>query len=250
MISLKDKVALITGGSRGIGAATAILLAEAGADIAINYLNSEANARHVVDRIQALGRKSAAIRADVSNDAQAKELVQSVILKFGRLDILVNNAGIWTRAPIGLTDKSVWDATYLTNVQSYLSVTNAAVPHLMKSRGRIINITSTAGQRGEAFHSHYAASKGAITAFTKSIAVELGPQGVLVNNVAPGWVDNDLNREVFSDAGFKKTVIESIPIRRIASSEDVAGAVLFLASDLSRHITGSTISVNGGAVLV
>lgn len=250
MISLKDKVALITGGSRGIGAATAILLAEAGADIAINYLNSEANARRVVDRIQALGRKSAAIRADVSNDAQAKELVQSVILKFGRLDILVNNAGIWTRAPIGLTDKSVWDATYLTNVQSYLSVTNAAVPHLMKSRGRIINITSTAGQRGEAFHSHYAASKGAITAFTKSIAVELGPQGVLVNNVAPGWVDNDLNREVFSDAGFKKTVIESIPIRRIASSEDVAGAVLFLASDLSRHITGSTISVNGGAVLV
>lgn len=250
MISLKDKVALITGGSRGIGAATAILLAEAGADIAINYLNSEANARRVVDRIQALGRKSAAIRADVSNDAQAKELVQSVILKFGRLDILVNNAGIWTRAPIGLTDKSVWDATYLTNVQSYLSVTNAAVPHLMKSRGRIINITSTAGQRGEAFHSHYAASKGAITAFTKSIAVELGPQGILVNNVAPGWVDNDLNREVFSDAGFKKTVIESIPIRRIASSEDVAGAVLFLASDLSRHITGSTISVNGGAVLV
>ncbi|HMW33069.1 3-oxoacyl-ACP reductase FabG [bacterium] len=250
MISLKDKVALITGGSRGIGAATAILLAEAGADIAINYLNSEANARRVVDRIQALGRKSAAIRADVSDDAQAKELVQSVILKFGRLDILVNNAGIWTRAPIGLTDKSVWDATYLTNVQSYLSVTNAAVPHLMKSRGRIINITSTAGQRGEAFHSHYAASKGAITAFTKSIAVELGPQGILVNNVAPGWVDNDLNREVFSDAGFKKTVIESIPIRRIASSEDVAGAVLFLASDLSRHITGSTISVNGGAVLV
>lgn len=249
MITLKGKAALVTGGSRGIGAATALLLAEAGADVAVNYFNSATDANQVVDRIRALGRKSVAIRADVSDDVQAQELVRTVVQHFDRLDILVNNAGIWTRAPIGLSDKSVWDATYRTNVQSYLSVTNAAVPYLMKSRGRIINITSTAGQRGEAFHSHYAASKGAITAFTKSIAVELGPQGVLVNNVAPGWVDNDLNREVFANADFKKNVIESIPIRRIASSEDVAGAVLFLASDLSRHITGSTISVNGGAVL-
>jgi 3-oxoacyl-[acyl-carrier protein] reductase len=143
------------------------------------------------------------------------------------------------------------DDTLEINLKGVFNVCNSAVPHLKKNAGgRIINISSTAGQRGEAFHSHYAASKGGILALTKSLAVELAPYNILVNAVAPGWVDTDMNTDVFADEKFHKAVLESIPLKRIATAEDVAGAVLFLASDLSRHITGATINVNGGSVLI
>ena len=144
----------------------------------------------------------------------------------------------------------MWDETIDINLKGVFNVCNAVVPLLKKNGGgRIINISSTAGQRGEAFHAHYAASKGGILAFTKSLSTELAPYKILVNAVAPGWVDTELNEEVFADDDFREKVISTIPLRRIASAEDVAGAVLFLASNLANHVTGATINVNGGSVL-
>jgi len=251
MISLRNKVAVITGGSRGIGAATAKLLARAGADIVINYLENEKEACSVANEIQSTGQRVVLHRGNVGERNTAKNLISLALQRFDRLDILVNNAGIWTHGAIGQMSEDVWDQTMEVNLRSLFNVTDAAIPALKKSAsGRIINISSTAGQRGESFHAHYAASKGGVLAFTKSIAVELAPHRILVNSVAPGWVDTDMNAEVFADSEFKNRAIEGIPLRKIATAEDVAGSVLFLASDFASHITGSTINVNGGSVLI
>lgn len=151
---------------------------------------------------------------------------------------------------IGATTEEVWDETIDVNLKGVFNIVNAVVPLLKKNGGAsIINISSTAGQRGEAFHSHYAASKGGILAFTKSLAVELAPFKIRVNSVAPGWVDTEMNDEVFADREFLDKVISAIPLKRLATAEDVAGSVLFLASDLASHVTGATINVNGGSVL-
>jgi 3-oxoacyl-[acyl-carrier protein] reductase len=251
MISLKDKVSIITGGSRGIGAATAILFAQAGSDIVLNYVENGSKAKEVTDSISRVGRKFIVHKGNVGKRRVADELVNKAISEFGRIDVVVNNAGIWTYSEIGAMSEGHLDETLEINLKSVFNVCNSVVPHLEKNGGgRIINISSTAGQRGEAFHSHYAASKGGILALTKSLAVELAPYNILVNAVAPGWVDTDMNTEVFADEKFRQAVLESIPLKRIATAEDVAGAVLFLASDLSRHITGATINVNGGSVLI
>jgi 3-oxoacyl-[acyl-carrier protein] reductase len=251
MISLENKVSIITGGSRGIGAATAILLAKAGSDIVLNYADNSAKAAEVAKCIRSLHRKVILHRGNVGKGRVAKELVDKAIREFGKVDIVVNNAGIWTHGEIGSLSESRWDRTLETNLKGVFNVCNAVVPFLKKNGGaRIINISSTAGQRGEPFHSHYAASKGGVLALTKSLAVELAPHNILVNAVAPGWVDTEMNTEVFADEKFRQAVLESIPLKRIATAEDVAGAVLFLASDLSRHITGATINVNGGSVLI
>ncbi len=171
--------------------------------------------------------------------------------EFGRLDIVVNNAGIWTYGEIGRLDEETWDETIEVNLKGTFNLCNAAVPVFRANGGgHIINIASTAGQRGESFHSHYAASKGGVLAFTKSLAAELAPWNILVNAVAPGWVDTEMNAEVFSNPLVRRQIVESIPLKRVASADDVAGVVLFLASDLARHITGATINVNGGSVLV
>jgi 3-oxoacyl-[acyl-carrier protein] reductase len=251
MISLKNKVSIITGGSRGIGAATVILFARAGSNIVLNYVDNGAKAKEVTDSIRHAHRKFIVHRGNVGRRRVAQELVNKAISEFGRIDVVVNNAGIWTYGAIGSMSERHLDETLEINLKGVFNVCNSAVPHLKKNEGgRIINISSTAGQRGEAFHSHYAASKGGILALTKSLAVELAPYNILVNAVAPGWVDTDMNTEVFADRKFRQAVLESIPLRRIATPEDVAGAVLFLASDLSRHITGATINVNGGSVLI
>ncbi|MBI3005398.1 MAG: SDR family oxidoreductase, partial [Ignavibacteriales bacterium] len=172
------------------------------------------------------------------------------LVEFGKIDIVVNNAGIWTYGEIGNMDDNLWNQTMDVNLKGIFNVCNAVVPHMKRNNGgRIINIASTAGQRGEANHSHYAASKGGILAFTKSIAAELAPFGILANAVAPGWVDTEMNDGVFADTEFKTQVVDAIPLKRIATAQDVAGAVLFLASDLASHITGTTINVNGGSVL-
>jgi 3-oxoacyl-[acyl-carrier protein] reductase len=250
MISLQDKVSIITGASRGIGAATAVLFAKAGSDIVLNYVDNGAKAKEVAECIKGLHRRFVVYQGNVGKRNVAKELVARAISEFGRIDVVVNNAGIWTYGEIGSMNENHWDETMEINLKGVFNICNEVVPFLKKNGGgRIINISSTAGQRGEAFHSHYAASKGGILAFTKSLAVELAPYNILVNAVAPGWVDTDMNAEVFSDEKFHQAVIDSIPLRRIATAEDVAGAVLFLASDLSRHITGATINVNGGSVL-
>lgn len=250
MISLKSKVSLITGASRGIGKATALLLARAGSDIAINYIEQDSDANEVRELVEELGQKAFLYKGDVGKSSVAREFVDRAVAEFGRIDIIVNNAGIWTFSEIGNTDERVWDETLEVNLKGVFNLCNAAVPYLKKNGGgRVINVASTAGQRGEAFHSHYAASKGGILAFTKLLAVELAPYRVLVNAVAPGWVDTELNDGVFANDAFRQQVVDSIPLRRIATAEDVAGAVLFLASDLAGHITGATININGGSVL-
>lgn len=249
MITLKDKIAVITGGSRGIGAATARLFAKAGADVVINFVTHETDAKRTASEIEKTGRRVVLHQGNLALRAAADDLIRTAIRAFDRIDILVNNAGIWTFGSIGELAQHVWDETIDVNLKSAVHVTNAAVPYLKKTHGRIVNVTSTAAQRGEAHHSHYAASKAGLTALTKSWAVELAPD-ILVNAVAPGWVDTEMNKNVFSNADFRRQVTDAIPLRKIATPEDIAGPILFLASDLAGHVTGSTISVNGGAVLI
>jgi len=250
MIDLTGKKALITGGSRGIGRATAILFAKAGADAAITYQRQEKAAVEVKAAIEALGRRSLAFRAEISNEAEVRNTVEEIISAWGRIDFLVNSAGIWTYLDLGSGDTGAWKETMEVNLDSVYFFTDAVVPHMKKNKqGGIINVGSTAGIRGEVQHSHYAATKGALNALTKSWAVEFAPYNIRVNLVAPGWVDTDMCTEVFRDQAFKESVRQSIPLKRIPPPEDIAGPIVFLASDLARHITGAIINVNGGSVL-
>ena len=250
MISLEGKKALITGGSRGIGRATAILFARAGADVAINFLNREKAALEVKQTVRDLGRDCLTLKADISQKNQVEEMVGTLLHDWNQIDILVNNAGIWTYGEIGNMDSAIWDETMQLNLDAVFFLCNNVVPAMKtKKRGWIVNVSSTAGVRGEALHSHYAASKGAIISFTKSLAAELAPVGIRVNCVAPGWVDTEMCEDVFRAPGFRHKVEESIPLKRIPPPEDIAGPILFLASDLARHITGEVVNVNGGSVL-
>ena len=225
MINLKDHKVLITGGSRGIGRAAALLFADAGADVAITYQCRDEAALAVQAAVAAKGRACA-------------------------IHTLVNNAGIWNYLEIGGGDAAAWKTMMEVNLDSLFYLANAVVPHMKKQgRGRIVNVGSTAGIRGEAYHSHYAATKGAMNALTKSWAVEFAPWNINVNCVAPGWVDTDMCTEVFKDPVYRESVRQSIPLKRIPPPEDIAGPILFLASELARHITGAVLSVNGGGVL-
>ena len=250
MIDLKGKKALVTGGSRGIGQATAVLLAKAGCDVAINYMQNKDMAQYVKDTVQNVGRDCLIYKMNLAQKGDIYKMVDDIIGRWDHIDILVNNAGIWTYGEIGNMDDSVWDETIKINLDGVYHLCSATVPHMKKrKRGWIINVSSTAGVRGEAFHSHYAATKGALIAFTKSLAVELASSGIRVNCVSPGWVDTDMCTEIFADPDFRKKVEESIPLKRIPDPVDIAGPILFLASDLACHITGENLNVNGGAVL-
>lgn len=248
-LDLTPRTALITGGSRGIGRAVADLLARAGARVAINYRRDEAAANKAVREIRAAGGEAMAVAGDVSNPEQARQLVRDVVSAWERLDILINNAGIWEEDVAGRGDLDVWDRTYAVNLRGSYLVTDAAVPHLMKHGGSIVFVSSTAGQRGEARHSAYASSKGALISYTKSLAEELGPRGVRVNCVAPGWVDTDMAAGTLSQPARRNEIEKEIPIGRVASPADVAGPILFLVSDLARHVQGEVLNVNGGSVL-
>lgn len=250
MIRLEGKKALITGGSRGIGRATALLLAEAGADVAIHYQKNARAAGEVKRLIEEKGREALLCQAEISNRFEVEKMVRVIGEHWGRLDILVNNAGIWTYGEMGNMPEEVWRETMAVNLDGVFYVTNAVVPWMKKNKqGWIVNVASTAAVRGEAFHSHYAASKGAMLALTKSLAVELAPHNIRVNCVAPGWVDTDMCTEVFADPEFREKVRQSIPLKRIPPPEDIAGPILFLVSDLALHITGEILNVNGGSVL-
>jgi 3-oxoacyl-[acyl-carrier protein] reductase len=250
MISLQGHTTLITGGSRGIGRASALLLAEAGSDVAFSYACREKEALEVKAEVEKRGRRCLALRARLSEPAEVRGMVDRIVAAWGRIDGLVNNAGVWTYLEMGKLEREVLEETVEVNLEGVFHTVDAVVPHMKRQgRGWIVNIGSTAGVRGEALHSHYAASKGAIHAATKSWAVEFAPWNIRVNCVAPGWVDTDMCTGVFSDAGFKESVRQSIPLRRIPPPEDIAGPVLFLASDLARHVTGAIINVNGGSVL-
>ena len=248
-IDLAPRTALITGGSRGIGRATADLLARAGARVALNYVRDEASVNAAVREIRAAGGEAMALAGDVGDAATARQLVRDVVAAWGRLDILVLNAGIWEEDVTGRGDVAVWDRTYAVNVRGAFLVTDAAAPHLEKHGGAIVFVSSTAGQRGEARHSAYAASKGALISYTKSLAAELGPRGIRVNAIAPGWVDTDMSRSSLDNPIARAEIEKSIPIGRVASAADVAGPILFLVSDLARHLQGEIVNVNGGSVL-
>ncbi|MBP1658905.1 MAG: fabG [Candidatus Aminicenantes bacterium] len=250
MIRLEGHKVLITGGSRGIGRASALMFAEAGADVAISYVSNKKAADEVSQGVEKLGRKALAYKAEMSSRQDIDRMVADILDRWGEIDILVNNAGIWTYLEMGKLDDAVYRETIGVNIDGVFYGINAVVPAMKEhGRGSIINVTSTAGVRGEAFHSHYAASKGALHALTKSLAVELAPYGIRVNAVAPGWVDTDMSAPSFSQPGFKEKVRMTIPLRRIPPAEDIAGPILFLASDLARHVTGEILDVNGGSVL-
>jgi 3-oxoacyl-[acyl-carrier protein] reductase len=247
---LTSRVALVTGGSRGIGRATASLLAAAGARLAIGFARERAAADSLVEEVRAAGGQARAFAADLADPVQARRLVADTVAAFGRLDILVNNAGIWPENPAGSGDLEAWDAAFAVNTRGAFVVTDAAIAHLEKTRGVIVFVSSTAGQRGEARHSAYAASKGALISYTKSLASELGPRGIRVNCVAPGWVDTDMSAEALSDPESRREIEATIPLRRVPGASDIAGPILFLVSDLARHVHGEVLNVNGGSVLV
>ncbi|MCJ7579111.1 MAG: SDR family oxidoreductase [Candidatus Aminicenantes bacterium] len=250
MIDLHGKKALVTGGSRGIGQATAVLLAQAGCDVAINYLHREDLAQTVKESIQNIGKECLIYKMNLGQKEDILKTVENIIGRWGQIDILVNNAGIWTYGEVGNMEDDVWDETIKINLSGVYHTCSAVVPHMKKrKRGWIVNVSSTAGVRGEAFHSHYAASKGALIAFTKSLAVELASSGIRVNCVSPGWVDTDMCTESFSDPDFRKKIENIIPLNRIPDPVDIAGPILFLTSELACHITGENLNVNGGAVL-
>jgi 3-oxoacyl-[acyl-carrier protein] reductase len=249
-IDLSGKTALVTGAARGIGRATAEILAASGARVAVNDRNDDAAAESFVKRTRAGGGEALALAGDVGRPEEARQLVRDVVAAWGRLDILVNNAGIWEEDEAGSGDLDVWDRTFGVNVRGAHVVTDSAIPYLEREHGAIVFVSSTAGQRGEARHSAYAASKGALISYTKSLAMELGPRGIRVNCVAPGWVETDLTAAVFSDPEARAEIERTIPLGRVARPEDVAGTILFLLSDLARHVQGEVLNVNGGSVLV
>src|SRR5207237_309681 len=236
---LKGKSAVVTGGSRGIGRATVECFAELGADVVVNYVKDDRAAAEAVDAAQSKGVGALSVKADVSRMNEAQKLIDEAIERFGRVDFLVCNAGIWEGAPIDQLNEATWDRTIDLNLKGTWSACHAAVPQMKKQRfGRIVIVSSTAGQRGEANVSNYAASKGGQISFTKSLAAELGPFGINVNAVAPGWVDTDMCADVFTDKDFRKSIEDSIPVGRVASSQDIGWPVVFLCSESARHIHG------------
>ena len=248
MISLLNQRVLITGGSRGIGRAAAILFARAGADVMISYQSREADARATVADIEWLGRKAFAFKGDLSDPVVVDGLFAACESKLGGLDCFVGNAGIWPveDVPLKNMDPARWRKTMGANLDAIFLTTRAALKMLPEG-GRIVLVGSTAGQRGESMHADYAATKGAMISLVKSLAIECAP-GITVNCVAPGWVDTEMSGTAFANGG-KERIAKTIPLQRVPPAEDIAGPILFLCSPLARHITGEILNVNGGSVL-
>lgn len=248
MISLAGKRVLVTGGSRGIGRAVALLCARAGADVGITYFTRRHDADQVAKAIRAMGRRAYVGGGDLGDPLRVSQLFAEVQAAFGGLDGFVANHGIWPSAdtPLASMAPERWRETMRTNLDAVFLTTRAAIG-MMGQGGRIVMVGSTAGQRGEAFHADYAATKGAMISLVKSLAIECAP-GIAVNCVAPGWVDTEMSASAYRAEG-RERIAASIPVGRIATADDVAGPILFLLSDLARHITGEILNVNGGSVL-
>jgi 3-oxoacyl-[acyl-carrier protein] reductase len=251
VIDLTGRRALVTGGGRGIGSATALLLARAGARVVVGYRARAADAAATVRAIQDAGGEATAVGGDLGEPAGARRVVDDAVAALGAIDILVVNHGIWLPADVALAEMAdaQWAETRRANLDSVVYVCRAAIPRMAEG-GQVVLVSSTAGQRGEAFHADYAATKGAVIALTKSLAVELAPR-ITVNCVAPGWVDTEMAALPYGRNGGqgRRDIERGIPLGRVASAEDVAGPIAFLCSSLARHITGEILNVNGGSVL-
>lgn len=250
LLSLAGRTALVTGGGRGIGRAVSLLFGRLGARVVVGYARDERSARGTVEALRAAGAEATAISADLGRDGEPERLVRDAEASLGPLDVLVVNHGIWRRASIDTMAPGDWDETLRVNLGAARALcAEAARRMLPRGKGAIVIVASTAGQRGEAHHSHYAASKGALIAFTQSLAAELGPRGIRVNSVAPGWVLTDMSREALEGAE-GQAIAASIPLGRPGRPEEIAGPVAFLASDLASYMHGTVLSVNGGSVMV
>jgi 3-oxoacyl-[acyl-carrier protein] reductase len=250
-ISLDNQVAVVTGGSRGIGAATVRLFAEAGAKVVFSYRRAARQARELAEALGGSGQ-ALAVRANAAKMADARRLVTTATQRFGRLDILVANAGIWNYQPLPIQKMAEkdWDEMMAVNLKGVYSVIHHAVPQMIRQQGgRIIVVSSTAGQRGEAFHTHYGASKGGVIGLVKGLSTELAPHHILVNCVAPGWIDTDMATPVVKNRREYRQAISAIPLGRFGKPEEVAMPILFLASTLSTYMTGEIVNINGGNVL-
>jgi len=242
-----NKVCVVTGAGRGIGQAIALAFAKAGADVAC-VSRTEANAKQVADQIQALGRKSIPYAVDVAKGSDVETMAQKILTDFGRVDILVNNAGITKDGLLMRMSEADWDAVIDTNLGGAFHFTKALSRSFIKQRsGRIINITSIIGLIGNAGQINYASSKAALIGFTKSVAKELASRGITCNAVAPGFIETDMTHGLKDD--MKTKLLENIPLNRLGKPEDIASAVLFLASPSADFITGQVLTVDGGMVM-
>ena len=221
-----------------------------GAQVVVNYVSDEEAASAAVCSAQGKGTDAIAVQADISQVAEAERLLQVTIQRFKRIDILVCNAGIWQGSSVEEISEELWDRTMDVNLKGTWTVCRAVVPWMKQQRsGKIVVVSSTAGQRGEANFSNYAASKGGQISFTKSLAPELAPFGININSVAPGWVDTELNDEVFADENRRKLIEQTIPLGRVATADEIAWPIVFLCTEAASHITGEVLNVNGGSVL-
>ena len=250
ILGLAGKVALVTGGSRGIGKAVVNLLADNGANLVVNYVRDKNAADQVVASAVSKGVQAVAVQADISKVEDGERIVKETLAHFGRLDFLICNAGIWEGDAVESISEELWDRTLAINLKGTWTVCRAAVPVMKEQEfGRIVIVSSTAGQRGEANVSNYAASKGGQISFTKSLAAELAPFGINVNCVAPGWVETDMNDGVFADKTRLEGILQTIPLRRVGLPEELATPIVFLCSNWANYITGEVLNVNGGSVL-
>ncbi len=251
-LSLKKKVAVVTGGSRGIGAATVKMFAAAGARVVFSY---QKNKRAADEVVRAAGSENCSpLQVTLDDTAGAKKLIEAAVRRFGRLDILVANHGIWPPQDVPVSEMSdaQWRRTIAINLDSVFGLVKYAVAQMRKQRsgGHVVLVSSTAGQRGEAYHCDYAAAKGALISMVKGLSTELAPDGIYVNCVAPGWVDTDMAAPALNDLEMRRRVLEKIPLGRVARPEEIAAPILFLCTAHAGFITGEIFNVNGGAVLV
>jgi 3-oxoacyl-[acyl-carrier protein] reductase len=255
-LSLENRVALVTGGSRGIGAATVRMMVDAGARVLFNYEKAQAKAEQLVRELGS--ERCAAISCNLSGTENARGLVAETVKRFGRIDILVANHGIWESqdAPVDQMSDQQWNKTVGINLDSVFSLVRSAVAEMKKQRkadevaGHIVLVSSTAGQRGEAFHCDYAATKGAVISMVKGLSTELARDGIYVNCVAPGWVQTDMAAPALNDPPTRTKVFGTIPLGRVGKPEEIAAPIVFLCTPHAGFITGEIFNVNGGAVLV
>lgn len=250
-LSLSSQVALITGGSRGIGAAAVRAFVGAGAKVVFNYQSAREQAEGLVRDVGAENCRAA--QCDLSTTKAAEQLVGTVIKAFGRLDVLVANHGIWPPedAPVDRMSDEQWHRTVAVNLDAVFALIKHSVAQMKKqASGNIVLVSSTAGQRGEAFHCDYAATKGALISMTKGLSTELAPDGIRVNCVAPGWVDTDMSAATLNDPATRDKIFRGIPLGRVGTPDEIAAPILFLCTPQAGFITGEVFNVNGGAVLV